>query len=314
MAVSGRFPVARERARRRPATRSVPSEPSHRASTRAGPRRTPHRGRPRPPRHPRGRTRSGPRSAGCVSTVTFDPSGVRGYSALSPLPYRRANGDQKLAPIPHETSAQCVFGPRSDSASRPSCRDRKAPPNREDVPGPVRDLGRAQPRLCCMPGRNSRILREQVHQAAEFSIEAVIIANGHSFVTSHDIEELLDTARDAGETIPSRDREGQGAVHLRRKRTLRLRRRPRARMGREGWVLRCRQRSGRDGRMGARAHRDDHERDKEGGPEEPGPRSRPRSRRPARHGAPAFTPETGRLDGKQPAGQPGDDSEAGTES
>ena len=54
-----------------------------------------------------------------------------------------------------------------------------------------------------VPGRNARILCEQAHYAAEFSIKAVIIANGHSFVTSHDIKELLETARDAGETIPA---------------------------------------------------------------------------------------------------------------
>ena len=52
-----------------------------------------------------------------------------------------------------------------------------------------------------MPERNARILCEQAHYAAEFSIKAVIIANGRSFVTSHDIRELIETARAAGETI-----------------------------------------------------------------------------------------------------------------
>lgn len=65
----------------------------------------------------------------------------------------------------------------------------------------MRDPGRAQPRRGYVPGRGSRILCEQVHQVAEFSIVAVITANGHSFVTSHDLKELLETARDAGGRI-----------------------------------------------------------------------------------------------------------------
>lgn len=82
----------------------------------------------------------------------------------------------------------------------------------------MRDPGRAQPRRDCVPGRGSRILCEQVHQAAEFSIEAVITANGHSFVTRHDLEELLETARDAGDRIPEGIPAGiekvRGTVHL----------------------------------------------------------------------------------------------------
>jgi len=52
-------------------------------------------------------------------------------------------------------------------------------------------------------GKSARILCEQAHYAAEFSIKVVIIAHGHSFATSHNIQELLETARDAGETIPA---------------------------------------------------------------------------------------------------------------
>ena len=54
-----------------------------------------------------------------------------------------------------------------------------------------------------VPDNDTRILCEQAHYAAEFAIKAVIIAHGRNFATTHDIEGLLETARDAGETIPS---------------------------------------------------------------------------------------------------------------
>ncbi len=54
-----------------------------------------------------------------------------------------------------------------------------------------------------VPDTDTRILCEQAHYAAEFAIKAVIIAHGRSFATTHDIDELLETARDAGETIPT---------------------------------------------------------------------------------------------------------------
>ena len=59
-------------------------------------------------------------------------------------------------------------------------------------------------------GRNARILCEQAHYAAEFAIKGLIIAAGHSFVTTHDIKELLETARDAGETIPTEVNQAKG--------------------------------------------------------------------------------------------------------
>ena len=52
-------------------------------------------------------------------------------------------------------------------------------------------------------GKNARILCEQAHYAAEFAIKALIIANGCSFATNHDIKGLLETAQEAGEEIPA---------------------------------------------------------------------------------------------------------------
>lgn len=59
-------------------------------------------------------------------------------------------------------------------------------------------------------GRNARIYCEQAHYAAEFSIKAVIISRGGSFATSHNIKELVDTARALGETIPAEVQAAKG--------------------------------------------------------------------------------------------------------
>ena len=61
-----------------------------------------------------------------------------------------------------------------------------------------------------VPDSDTRILCEQAHYAAEFAIKAVIIAHGRNFTTTHDIDELLETARDAGETIPTEVEEAAG--------------------------------------------------------------------------------------------------------
>ena len=82
-----------------------------------------------------------------------------------------------------------------------------------------------------VPDSDTRILCEQAHYATEFAIKAVLIAHGRNFATTHDIDELLETARDAGETIPDRGRRGNGTVHLRRRRPLRVRETARARVG-----------------------------------------------------------------------------------
>ena len=51
-------------------------------------------------------------------------------------------------------------------------------------------------------GGSRRILCEQAHYATEFAIKSVIIARGRRFPTVHDIGLLLNTAEEAGETIP----------------------------------------------------------------------------------------------------------------
>ena len=61
-----------------------------------------------------------------------------------------------------------------------------------------------------VPKENARIRCEQAHFAAEFAIKGVIIATGESFATTHDIIQLLDTARRAGETIPKDVRKATG--------------------------------------------------------------------------------------------------------
>ena len=53
------------------------------------------------------------------------------------------------------------------------------------------------------PDRNCRILCEQAHYAAEFSIKGVVIAHGRTFASSHDIRQLLETVSDAGVTVPA---------------------------------------------------------------------------------------------------------------
>ena len=53
-----------------------------------------------------------------------------------------------------------------------------------------------------VPGGNARIFTEQAHYAAEFSLKAVIVSRGGIFATTHNIQELLDTTRRLGETIP----------------------------------------------------------------------------------------------------------------
>jgi HEPN domain-containing protein len=110
-----------------------------------------------------------------------------------------------------------------------------------------------------VPERNARILCEQAHYAAEFSIKAVIIANGRSFVTSHDIRELIETARAAGETIPAGVEQAKGLSTYAGSGRYDFDRDP-ARMGRQGRVRWRRRRSSCDGRMGARAHRADPDR------------------------------------------------------
>ena len=50
--------------------------------------------------------------------------------------------------------------------------------------------------------RDRRVQCEQAHYAAEFAVKGVIIAHGADFETTHDIDALLDRARDAGESIP----------------------------------------------------------------------------------------------------------------
>ncbi len=52
-------------------------------------------------------------------------------------------------------------------------------------------------------GGSRRILCEQAHYATEYAIKSVIIARGDSFPTVHDIGLLLNTAEEAGETIPA---------------------------------------------------------------------------------------------------------------
>ena len=54
-----------------------------------------------------------------------------------------------------------------------------------------------------IPGENPKILCEQAAYAAEFAIKGVLIAKGVDFDWTHDIRELLDEARDAGEKIPA---------------------------------------------------------------------------------------------------------------
>ena len=51
-------------------------------------------------------------------------------------------------------------------------------------------------------GGSRRILCEQAHYATEYAIKSVIIARGRSFPTVHDVGLLLNTAEEAGETIP----------------------------------------------------------------------------------------------------------------
>ena len=53
------------------------------------------------------------------------------------------------------------------------------------------------------PDRDRRVQCEQAHYAAEFAVKGVIIAHGADFETTHDIDALLDRARDAGESIPA---------------------------------------------------------------------------------------------------------------
>ena len=52
-------------------------------------------------------------------------------------------------------------------------------------------------------GGSRRILCEQAHYATEYAIKSVIIARGQTFPTVHDIGLLLNTAEEAGETIPA---------------------------------------------------------------------------------------------------------------
>ena len=61
-------------------------------------------------------------------------------------------------------------------------------------------------------GGNARIYCEQAHYAAEFSIKAVIISRGESFATTHNIKELVDTARACppGQAPESRRRPSTG--------------------------------------------------------------------------------------------------------
>ena len=54
-----------------------------------------------------------------------------------------------------------------------------------------------------VPGGNARIFTEQAHYAAEFSLKAVIVSRGGTFAFIHNIQELLDTTRRLGETIPA---------------------------------------------------------------------------------------------------------------
>ena len=51
-------------------------------------------------------------------------------------------------------------------------------------------------------GGSRRILCEQAHYVTEFAIKSVIIARGRRFPAVHDIGLLLNTAEEAGETIP----------------------------------------------------------------------------------------------------------------
>lgn len=53
------------------------------------------------------------------------------------------------------------------------------------------------------PDRDRRVQCEQAHYAAEFAVKGLIIAHGADFETTHDINALLDRARDVGENIPA---------------------------------------------------------------------------------------------------------------
>ncbi len=61
-----------------------------------------------------------------------------------------------------------------------------------------------------MPGSSVRVRCEQAHYASEFALKGVIIARGRSFATTHNIQELLDTAGDAGEAVPAGVEEAEG--------------------------------------------------------------------------------------------------------
>ena len=68
-------------------------------------------------------------------------------------------------------------------------------------------LSKAQQRLTdartATAERDNQILCEQAHYAAEMAIKSVIIARGHKFPNVHEVQELLDTAENAGESIPA---------------------------------------------------------------------------------------------------------------
>lgn len=53
------------------------------------------------------------------------------------------------------------------------------------------------------PDRDRRVQCEQAHYAAEFAVKGVIIAHGADVETTHDINALLDRARDIGANIPA---------------------------------------------------------------------------------------------------------------
>ena len=61
-----------------------------------------------------------------------------------------------------------------------------------------------------VPGSSVRVRCEQAHYACEFALKGVIIARGRSFATTHNIQELLDTARAAGEAVPAGVEEAEG--------------------------------------------------------------------------------------------------------
>ena len=80
-----------------------------------------------------------------------------------------------------------------------------------------------------VPGGNARIFTEQAHYAAEFSLKAVIVSRGGIFAPTHNIQELLDTTRRLGETIPPAVVPAQELTACPRRRPTRGRRGPRGR-------------------------------------------------------------------------------------